>query len=378
MPRPFEALVRNDLAQGGTAQGGTAIAPSCSASLFMKHPIQAALSLVLLAWTSGCLTSRPYVEPTIPTTGPARICTEAKSASCRDALQIEKLLAPIDLEVVDATGTPSGNQGAYLLTLRARDVVFRAKWRERKSPSTFVGSFSMPERGVIAYQTQKLFLPPGEIVAPPTSGYCIPTDDYRRVIDEDAERSFDDVDCVFGYLSYWIPDVRTLKSLRGEEGPFGDGTLYSASRFAEHGLYAEELARLNVFAFVVDHDDAHDAQFPISFDPFQIWSVDHSMAFTSIESPINWFEEDWSEIRVPAIPSDLARRLTEVRKNHVERLRRIEDYERIGDRLVPAEPADIEPSSRRAWGASKNERELIWQRISELQDLLTAGALRRF
>jgi signal transduction histidine kinase len=55
-----------------------------------------------------------------------------KPPTCRSARQVEELLGG-QLQILGMAHTPSGQQGARVLTLRvqagARHVVFRAKWR---------------------------------------------------------------------------------------------------------------------------------------------------------------------------------------------------------------------------------------------------------
>ena len=139
-----------------------------------------------------------------------------------------------------------------------------------------------------------------------------------------------------------------------------------------------EISRLNVFAHVIDHDDAHGAQFLLSEDPFQVWSVDHSMSLTSVKNPMIAFEEDWSSILIPEIPTHLAQRLLAIEREDVERLARVESYRRLGSaRLVPIDP-DKGPPGADAWGATRAERDLIWGQIVHIKRLIQEGHLGLF
>lgn len=374
--RYFEAELQERHGRVDVRKGTTLAAPATPP---MKPPSSDEFFFLFfsLFLVIGCVTSRTHIEPEIPTTEPSRLCTETRTTGCRTVQDVERLLRSPDLRILDATGTPNGNQGAYLLTLEGQGVAFRAKWREQRAPASVVARFSDAEREVITYRTQKFLFTPEEYVEPPTSGYCFPTSHYRKMVDQGAKRSLETANCIFGFLSYWLPEVQTFKALEEERGSYNGGDLYSEERFQNHGHYAREIARLNVFTFVVDHDDAHQAQFPLIAEPFQVWSVDHSMSLSAIENPLLWFTKDWKQMRVPAIPSDLALRVSSIEEHDVESLAHIESYEKKGDRLVPIRNSS-QGEGIEGWGASKRERQIVWRKIHRLQEMLMSGELGIF
>src|SRR5688572_23404981 len=152
------------------------------------------------------------IEALMPSTAtrPARLCrTKALLERCRTAEEVESWLTHPDLEIIGWTATPSGLQGAKVLTLRAPGmlpVVFRAKWRASSTTS----ARNSPRRELAAYAVQKLFLEPHEYVVPPTAPHCFPIDEYRKKINPRAKPTWRDVPCVYGILSYWLEDVEDL------------------------------------------------------------------------------------------------------------------------------------------------------------------------
>src|SRR6185503_4432576 len=143
-------------------------------------------------------------------TQPTRLCvTHTPHRPCRDAAEIEAWLARPDLEIAGVDLTPTGIQGAQVLTLRVpgpRPIVFRAKWRAH---STSDGRNS-PRLELAAHAVQKLFLAPSEWVVPPSAPHCFALDAYRAAVDAGAQATFPQAPCVYGTLQYWLENVQTL------------------------------------------------------------------------------------------------------------------------------------------------------------------------
>src|SRR5688572_29207101 len=139
----------------------------------------------------------PGVEPTPPT----RVCREAPpDEPCRKVKEIERLLADPYLEILAVRRTPSGAQGALILTLRAPSsppVVFRAKWRPEHGETRR----NSPRREVAAYQVQRIFLDRDEYVVPPAAAHCFPLEHYRARVRHGTEPVSRFVPCVYGVLS---------------------------------------------------------------------------------------------------------------------------------------------------------------------------------
>ncbi len=338
-----------------------------------------ALTVGVTLVMSGCSKSATVKELRIERSEPTKICVEPLSSQCRTTREIERLFSSPDLEILEAAPTPGGQQGALLLSLRTRGIVIRAKWRISGMYPTLLSNFSEPRRTAISYAVQRFFLNDDQVVIPPTMGYCFPLGYYRARVDREANANVGNPECVFGYLSYWLTDVETAKEAQPstDTGLLGTRYLYSEERFVEDRLYATKLARMNALTFIVEHDDSHGEQFLVSEDPFHVWSIDHSMSLTSTKNPMALFTEDWSKLKVPAFPQDLADKLRAISPSDIEKLEVIETYRRIGERLVPRRYEDG-LAKFEAWGADQNERRLIQHKIERLVARLEDGSLETF
>jgi hypothetical protein len=289
---------------------------------------------------------------------------------------VERLLGG-PVELLGMADTPSGTQGAKLLTLRAlagaRSVVFRAKWR----PQSSADLINEPRKELAAYAVQKLFLEGLELVVPPTVAYCFPLESYRRFAPNEAA-SFDSVDCVLGFFSYWLESVETVSMAR-EEGLLGKGDgIWDAQLFARDPTYKTSVAECNLLTFLINHGDAHTEQFLVEQTPYGLraYVVDNSIAFRSIKNPMLLFRQDWSSIQVPWLPPRPIERLRQLTPEDFSRLGTIAVLERRERQLVgvPLPNASVEnDGSSMSWsgsrlriGLTRGEIELVRTRVREL------------
>lgn len=345
--------------------------------------------LLLTALVLGCGAAdepgRPPPRPAAPLTLPKVLCAAGSrpARACRPADEVERWLASPDLEILGAAGTPSGIQGARVLTLRYPGppaVVFRAKWRAQ---STWTRK-NDPRRELVAYAIQKLYLAPHEYVVPPTAAHCFPLAMYRMRVWPSARASFRDVSCVLGFLSYWLEDVEGLKGAR-EQGWFrSHDDALDDDLFEDNPHYRASVANMNLLTYLIDHADTHSAQFVIRRDPQApaVYSVDNSMAFGVKRN--TRVRVDWARIQVPA----LSRRATErLRQASIDGLSSIAELElRPGGRLVPVTPAPrhAEPAGIR-WiggrlvvGMTVDELDMLRERLTELLLAIDRGELKLF
>jgi hypothetical protein len=263
--------------------------------------------------------------------------------------------------------TPSGMQGAKVLTLesdtKGRDVVFRAKWRPQSSSDLI----NEPRKELAAYAVQKLFLKDDELVAPPTVARCFPLDEYRKFV-PDAPPSFPEVECVFGFLSYWLEDVKTVGSAR-KDGLLGDGTgIWDAKLFESDPAYRSSVENANLLTYLINHGDAHEEQFVLERAPrgLRAFVVDNSIAFRSIKNPMLLLRQDWSAIQVPKLD-----------KNAVERLRALTDadYAHLRTVSVLEKRDDDELLQLRTWKDEAGEGAAQSWNGSRLRLGLTPGEI---
>ena len=363
----------------------------CRLQRVMDPYVRRRLILFLTPVALGCGAAdepdRPPPRPAAPLTPPKVLCAAlpagAPERPCRPAEEVERWMASPDLEILGTAQTPSGIQGARVLTLRFPGppaVVFRAKWRAQSTLS----SKNVPRRELVAYAIQKLYLAPHDYVVPPTAAHCFPLAMYRARVLPAAQPSFRDVPCVLGFLSYWLEDVEGLKDAR-EEGWFAsrDDAL-DDDLFAENPLYRESVADMNLLTYLIDHADTHSAQFVIRRDREApaTYSVDNSMAFGVKKN--TRVRVDWSQIQVPALSRRAVERLREA---SVDRLSSIAELELAGGgRLVPvasapraAEPAGIRwIEGRLVIGMTVDELAMLRERLTRLFLVIDGGQLKLF
>jgi hypothetical protein len=302
-----------------------------------------------------------------------------KPPTCRSARQVEVLLGG-QLEILGMAPTPSGQQGAKILTLRAhagaRHIVLRAKWRAQSS----AGILNEPRKELAAYAVQKLFLDETELVVPPIAAHCFPLAEYREFV-PDERASFDGIDCVLGYVSYWLESVQTPSSARsdgllgGAGKGFWDGDLFEADP-----MYRRSAANTNLLTYVIRHGDPHNAQFLLEQTPLtplglRTYVVDNSIAFRSIKNPIYFVREDWSKIRVPRLPQRTVERLRALTDEDFAGLTTVTELQWRGRQLlvVPTSAPVASDGSAMSWngtrlriGLTQGEIELVQSRVRDL------------
>lgn len=338
-----------------------------------KHPLGWLVAAATLA-LGACAGPRPLAAPAAPLTPPKRLCAVGeKPPACRSAREVEQLLGG-QLQILGMAPTPSGQQGAKILTLRAqvgaKSVVLRAKWRAQSSASIL----NEPRKELAAHAVQKLFLDETELAAPPIVAHCFPLAEYRAFV-PDEPASFGGIDCVLGFVSYWLESVRTATSARQEgllSGP-GEG-FWDAELFERDRIYRGSAANTNLLTYVIRHGDPHNAQFLLQKTPqgLRTYVVDNSIAFRSVKNPIYFIREDWSEIRVPRLPERTVKRLRALTDEDFADLATVNELERQGRQLVrvaTSAPAKIDEKgmswngSRLRIGLTRGEIELVQSRI---------------
>lgn len=307
----------------------------------------------------------PLASPAEPLTPPTRLCGAGEAApACRTATAIERLLE--QAEIVGMADTPSGMQGAKVLTLEADakggDVVLRGKWRPQSSGDLI----NEPRKELAAYAVQRLFLKDEELVAPPTVARCFPLDEYRKFV-PDAQPSYPEVECVLGFLSYWLEGVKTVGSAR-KDGLLGDGSgIWDAKLFEGDPEYRGSVANANLLTYLINHGDAHEEQFVLERAKrgLRAFVVDNSIAFRSIKNPMLLLRQDWSAIQVPHLD-----------RNAVERLRALTDadYAHLATISVFERRDDDELLQLRTWKDEPNDSALAWNG-KQLRIGLTPGEI---
>ncbi|HEY6078642.1 MAG TPA: hypothetical protein VIW29_07555 [Polyangiaceae bacterium] len=321
----------------------------------------------------GCSKDVPLAAPAAPLTKPTRLCGEHEGPPhCRPAAQVEKLLGD-ELEILSMADTPSGSQGAMLLTLRAprHGTVLRVKWR----PQSGADVINEPRKELAACAVQRLFLEPDELVAPPTVAHCFALEKYRVHVPK-AKPSFHSIDCVLGFASLWLEDVQSVGGARkdGLLSP-GDG-IWDPGLFAKDALYRSSVGKANLLTYLINHGDAHSEQFMLERAPggLRTYVVDSSIAFLSIKNPMLLLRQDWSSIQLPKLPPRPIQRLAKLTDADYARLACATTLVRHDRQLTTEHQPHCAPGdTTMSWqgerlriGLSKSEIELVRQRVGEL------------
>lgn len=344
-----------------------------------------AIGLALLFATMGCSKHLPLAKPAAPLTAPTRLCMAHEVPPiCRAPQQIEALLSATP-KLIGLADTPSGSQGAKILTLsstvRGERVVFRVRWRAQSS----AGLINEPRKELAAYAVQKLFLNEQELVAPPTVAICLPLADYRR-FEANEPPTFENIDCVLGFASYWLEGVEDVGAARNSGTLHESAGIWDRQLFETDPVYRSSVSSANVFTYLINHGDAHEKQFMLERTPagLRTYVVDNSIAFLSIKNPMLIVREDWSQLRIPSIPARLVARLKALTVADLRALSSIAELEKRDRMLVPSRPG-LEPipsdghamswqGARLRIGLSNQEIELVAARIRELLERPEAAA----
>lgn len=234
-----------------------------------------------------------------------------------------------------------------------------------------------PRKELAAYAVQKLFLDDAELVVPPIVSHCFPLAEYRAFV-PDEPASFDGIDCVLGFASYWLESVQTGRVARQDGLLSGEGeSFWDAGLFEKDPMYRGSVANTNLLTYVIRHGDPHNAQFLLERTPqgLRTYVVDNSIGFRSIKNPIYFLREDWSKIRVPRLPKRAVERLRALTKEDYERLATVNELQRLERQLVAVAAPTAGPGddSAMSWhgsrlriGLTRGEIELVQSRIDEL------------
>jgi hypothetical protein len=253
----------------------------------------------------------------------------AATAAAQDAnitqpiADLERLLAAEPLVITQAEVSRPKAKGD--ITLKA-DVSFggapplRVKLRKAEPGADSFNN--VPRYDLAAYELQKLFIEPAEYVVPPTALRMIPRTDFVKY-QSDVVRTFSSADQVLAVLQYWLSDITVVADV------------YDPARFDADALYARHIGQLNVLTYLIEHRDSNVGNFLIGKSPTgaRVFSIDHGVAFASIESDRG---EAWKVMRVNRLPADTVAKLRAVTLPVLEqRLGVLAQWKLEGERYVP-------------------------------------------
>ncbi|MDH5175563.1 MAG: hypothetical protein OEW50_02290 [Gammaproteobacteria bacterium] len=238
--------------------------------------------------------------------------------------ELERLLAAEPLVITSAEISRPKAKGD--ITLKA-DVSFggapplRVKLRKAEPGADTFNN--VPRYDLAAYELQKLFIPPAEYVVPPTALRMVNLADFQKY-QPDVKRTFSGADQVLAVVQYWLSDILVLADV------------YKADRFESDPVYARHIGQLNVLTHLIQHRDSNAGNFLIgkAEQGARVFSIDHGVAFASIDSDRG---EAWKDMRVTKLPADTVAQLRTITMPVLEqRLGVLAQWKLEGNKFVPA------------------------------------------
>jgi hypothetical protein len=248
----------------------------------------------------------------------------AQDANIRQPIaDLEQLLAAEPLVIAQAEISRPKAKGD--ITLRAivtfgEAAPLRVKLRKaERGAETFN---NVPRYDLAAYELQKLFLDPHEYVVPPTALRMVPLADFAKY-SPGVMRTFSAADQVLAVVQYWLNDIKVVADV------------YSPERFAADPAYARHIGQLNVLTYLIRHRDSNLGNFLLGTAEVgaRVFSIDHGVAFASVESDRG---KIWQDMRVDRLPADTVERLRRVTPQLLtERLGVLAQWQLEGRSYVP-------------------------------------------
>jgi hypothetical protein len=224
----------------------------------------------------------------------------AQDANIRQPVaDLERLLAAEPLVITQAEISRPKAKGD--ITLKA-EVSFGGapplRVKLRKAEPGAEAFNNVPRYDQAAYELQKLFVDPPEYLVPPTALRMVPLADFARY-SPGVKRTFSAADQVLAVVQYWLSDILVLADV------------YDPARFQADPVYARHIGQLNILTFLIEHRDSNAGNFLIGKAEVgpRVFSIDHGVAFASIDSDRG---EAWKDLRVDRLPADTVARLRQI------------------------------------------------------------------
>ncbi len=284
---------------------------------------------------------------------------------------IEQRLKADTFRVLQVRGSRRPNDRTQRVTLAFDDSsVIQVKWAIF-APNAEVFNNS-PRYEIAAYEFQKMFLDESDYVVPPTLSRAFNLDWYAQM-DASAKPTFGRTASVLVTLQYWL-------------GAVSSDSVFDLKRFDRDTVYARHLANLNVFTYLIKHNDANVGNVLISSSAVspRLFAVDNGLAFGVEESDRG---TDWRELRVSKVPLKTVERLRQITREDLDRtLGVVAEYE-IRDRVFF--PVEKTANTTRGRGVRKSDTRLqlgltrleidgVEQRLRNLLRRVDSGRLKTF
>jgi hypothetical protein len=288
--------------------------------------------------------------------------------------QAFRMMAEGETEVERVARTAAGTSGAEKVELLVAGTPIQLKTKE--VPSDLDGVNNAPRKELAAYAIQSLFLDPEDYVVPATTMRCIPVAVRQKWHDEKVVASIPGTSCTLLVLAMWLRDVTVPE------------VVLDRARFLSEPNYAYFLSNLNIFTYLVEHQDGRSGNILVSTDARrQAFAIDNGVSFGQPWPYYNWFVPNWNVLRVPAVRKETVDRLRALAREDLDFLRVVAQLESDDQGLLhlvsPGPPIDADRgASRRGttvqFGLTEGEIDAVWKRIGALIAQVDSGALPVF
>jgi hypothetical protein len=219
--------------------------------------------------------------------------------------QAVRHMAEGEPEVEDVARTATGTSGAEKVELRISGAEFKIK--TKVVPPDLDGINNAPRKELGAYALQALFLDPEDYVVPATTLRCIPVALRKRWHEGKVVPTVPGTSCVLMVLAMWLRDVTLPEVVLDRE------------RFLTEPSYAYYMSNLNVFTYLIEHQDGREGNFLVSKDDRrQVFAIDNGVSFGQPWPYYNWFVPNWKVLRVPAVRKETIDRLRAIQRKDLD------------------------------------------------------------
>jgi hypothetical protein len=336
--------------------------------------VHRSLLLCLVALAAACASPVGPREPVQfeSATRPAGSSSFPNWAEPPDVAMEKMAAAPPVVRSVVPTAT--GTSGAEKVGVLLADLPYKVK--QKRVPPDLDGINNAPRKELAAYAIQRLFLDPEDYVVPATTVRCIPLDLWEANHGSSAEPTIAGTRCVLSVVALWLTDV-TLPDV-----------LFDRERFLGEPSYAYYMSNLNVFTYLVEHQDGREGNFLVSSDDRrQVFAIDNGVSFGQPWPFYNWFVPNWNVLRVPAVRKDSIERLRGLERKDLAFLLVVAQLEPDADGILqlsePGPPDDADTGATVQgttvqFGLTADEIDDVWDRIEELIEEVDEGDLPVF
>ena len=284
--------------------------------------------------------------------------------------EIEEKLASENFAVQQMRGARFKEDQTKRALLKFGDAHIQVKWKKAKRGGE--ADNNQPRYELAAYELQKLFLDPDEYVVPPTAVRCLPLGQYPKT-ESEISPTFKNTSYMFFVLQYWLENVSNKFK-------------FEKKRFKSDAIYARFIGNLNIFTYLIKHNDSNVGNFLISVAPSdpRVFVVDNGLAFGDLESNRGF---EWRNIRVKRLPNDTIERLRNITQADLEKtLGVVAQFEVVDGELLPTTPAQNLNGKKGVrqkdgviqFGLTSGEIKRVYSRLKKLLQRVDSGKIKTF